>query len=85
MSETSGTSQHPPTAAYTTCSACRRVVEAGHVNTTGRCVFCAGVAAADLALLMPGAAWLADDAAPTAAHGGAAAEAVAETEEPATS
>jgi hypothetical protein len=81
----SETSEHPPTAAYTTCSACRRVVEVGHVNTTGRCVLCAGVAAADLALLMPGAAWLTDDAAPTETPSGAATASVAETEEPATS
>jgi hypothetical protein len=61
MSETSETSEQSPIAAYTTCSACRRVVEAGHVNSTGRCVLCAGVAAAELALLMPGAAWLLDE------------------------
>jgi hypothetical protein len=75
----SETSEHPPTAAYTTCSACRRVVETDHVNTTGRCVLCAGVAAAELALLMPGAAWLIDE--PPSVEAQAA---PAETEEPAT-
>jgi hypothetical protein len=84
MSETSEMDERPSIVTYTTCSACRRVVEVGHVNTTGRCVLCAGVAAVDLALLMPGAAWLADDAAPTETPSGAAAEAIAETEEPVT-
>lgn len=32
---------------YTTCSVCNRVVERGHVNSSGRCVDCAGKPAAD--------------------------------------
>jgi hypothetical protein len=26
---------------HTTCTRCNRIVEAGHVNRAGRCVFCA--------------------------------------------
>jgi hypothetical protein len=66
MSETSEMDERPSIVTYTTCSACRRVVEVGHVNTTGRCVLCAGFAVADLASLTPGAAWLLEEtAAPT--------------------
>jgi hypothetical protein len=79
MSETSEMDGRSSIVTYTTCSACRRVVEVGHVNTTGRCVLCAGVAAAELALLMPGAAWLVDE--PPSVEAQAA---PAETEEPAT-
>lgn len=28
--------------AYVTCAVCHRIVQADHVNTTGRCVNCAG-------------------------------------------
>lgn len=66
MSETSEMDGRSSIVIYTTCSACRRVVETGHVNTTGRCVLCAGLAAADLAAVMPGAAWLLEETAAAA-------------------
>jgi hypothetical protein len=46
---------------YVACSSCHRVVETGHVNSSGRCILCAGKTAAQLAAEEPAGHRMSED------------------------